>query len=133
MSININSTINDIRAANRKGFSMLDNAHKTVFVAWQTHYMREVGRTVSSMKRDQHVVIYKQLAELYRLMKTVGNEQTAADRFERNTNPWLTRVRTRAADIRDASLEVATLIQKSAPAQQIAAAKNRVKAAIAAR
>jgi len=131
MSINNNSTINDIRAANRKGFSMLDNAHRIVFVAWQDQFMAEHGRTVSTMLRDQHVVVYTKLAELYRLMKSTNVKQSATDKFEHSTSPWLTRVRNRAACIRDASLEVATLIQKSAPANKIGAAKARVKQLIA--
>ena len=129
MSISKNSTITSIRTANRKGFGMLDTAHKIVFVAWQQGFMNEIGRTVSSMKRDQHFAVYTKLAEIYRLQQSTNVDSKFADK----TSPWLSRVRSRAAAIREASSEVKSLISNSAPYAQIAAAKNRVKAAIASR
>ena len=118
-----------LRARINKGQSHLDTAHKIVFTTWHTQYMNAIQRHPAKYTKAQLIEVFEKVADIYRMQKIESVDQT----FDHNTSPWLTRVRNRAARIRDAAAEVKRLIAESAPISKVQAAKAAVKTAMAER
>jgi len=122
-------TNDELRARINKGQSQLDTAHKIVFSTWHTQYMDAIQRHPAKYTKAQLIEVFEKLVAIYKLQRTTKCEQA----FDHNTSPWLTRVRNRAARIRDAAAEVKRLIAESAPISKVQAAKAAVKTAMAER
>jgi hypothetical protein len=126
-------TIVEIKARLNKGRSMLNADTRKAFNIATAGYCAHNDRTLKNLRKADYIALLSMLAAAYKSQATEGVEAAAEQAFEKKTSPWLVRVRARAAGIRKAGAEVKRLIQESAPAEQIGAAKARVKAAMAIR